>query len=185
MRRVRSYCKNATHVVRILENTQVPPTSYLASLDIESLYTNISFNMAIEVILKIFAGHPKLILYLDLIKFVLLNNIFQFSGRIYLQVCGIAMGTTMAPALASIVVAHYEDKYLESLQQQPLVWKRYIDDVLVVWPYSKVDFKKFFDGLNRIYPFQFFTVYTCGQYNCAAIVHSFACHSKHWDKFIV
>ena len=112
MKRVRSYCKNATHVVNILKNIRVPPTSYLASLDIESLYTNISFDMAIDVFLKIFANHCRLVLYLDLLKFVLKNNIFQFSGRIYHQLCGIAMGTTMAPALASIVVAHFEEEYL-------------------------------------------------------------------------
>lgn len=158
MKQVRSYCKNATHIVRILSNTIAPPTSYLVSLDIESLYTNISFNMAIEVFLKIFAGHPKLILYLDLLKYVLNNNIFQFSGKIYHQVCGIAMGTTMAPALASVVVAYYEDMYLESRQLLPLVWRRYIDDILAVWPYSTGDFLDFFDGLNRVHPNLRFTM---------------------------
>ena len=59
MKQIRSYCKNATHVVHILKNMKVPPTSYLASLDIESLYTNISFDMAIEVFLKIFLGTPN------------------------------------------------------------------------------------------------------------------------------
>ena len=85
MKQARSYCKNATHVVNILKTTRIPPTSFLASLDIESLYTNISFDMAIEVLLKIFSKHPRLVLYLDLLKFVLKNNIFQFSGKIYHQ----------------------------------------------------------------------------------------------------
>ena len=53
------------------------------------------------------------------------------------------MGTTMAPALASIVVAHYEEEYLDKVSRQPIVWKRYIDDILVVWPYSKEDFLVF------------------------------------------
>ena len=80
MKRVRSYCKNATHIVRILEIVQVPPTSYLATLDIESLYTNISFDMAIEVFLKIFAGHPRLVLYLDLLKYVLKTTYFNLAA---------------------------------------------------------------------------------------------------------
>ena len=70
MKRVRSYCKNASHV-NILENIRVPPTSYLSSLDIESLYTKITFDIAIDVLLKIFADQPRLVLYLDLVKFVL------------------------------------------------------------------------------------------------------------------
>ena len=137
MKRVCSYCKNATHIVCILKNVKVPPTSYLATVDIEWLYTNISFDMAIEVCLTIFVGHPRLVLYLDLLMCVLKNNIFQFSGRIYHQVCGIAMGTMVAAALASVVVVHYEDKHLESLHHRPLVWRRYIYDILVVWPYLK------------------------------------------------
>ena len=98
-------------------------------LIISSKFQYPHFDMAIEVFLKIFASHPRLVLFLDLLKFVLKNNIFQLSANIYHQVCGIAMGTTMAPALASIVVAYYEEKYLNSLYLKPLVWLRYIDDV--------------------------------------------------------
>ena len=81
MRQVRSYCKNATHVVNILKNIKVLPTSYLASLDIQSLYANISFDMAIKVFLKIFAKHPRLVLYLDLLKFVFKNSVFNLAGK--------------------------------------------------------------------------------------------------------
>ena len=73
--------------------------------------------MAIKVFLKIFAQHGKLVLYLELLKFVLKNNIFQFNGKIYHQICGIAMGTKLAPALAFVVVAHYEEEYLDTLSR--------------------------------------------------------------------
>ena len=73
-----------------------PPLSYLVSLDIESLYTNInSFDMAIKVFLEIFAQRDKLVLYLELLKFVFKNDIFQFNGKAYHQICGIAMGTEL------------------------------------------------------------------------------------------
>ena len=39
MRNTRSYCKNATRVVNLLSRLVVPPHSYLASLDIEALYS--------------------------------------------------------------------------------------------------------------------------------------------------
>ena len=158
MKQTRSYCKNATHIVNILKTTKITPTSFLASLDIESLYTNISFDMAIQVMLKIFSKHPRLVLYLDLLKYVLKNNIFQFNGKIYHQICGIAMGTTMAPALASIVVAYYEEEYLSRLQLKPLLWRRYIDDILIVWPHSRHDFLVFFEGLNHVHPNLKFTM---------------------------
>ena len=60
MKCVRSECKNPEHFVNTLKNTRVPPTSYLASLDTELLFTNISFDMAINVILNIFKIHPRL-----------------------------------------------------------------------------------------------------------------------------
>ena len=68
------------------------------------------------------------------------------------------MGTTMAPALASIVVAYYEEEYLLTLQQQPLLWRLYMDDVLTIWPYSKDNFFKFFRGLNCVVPNSKFTM---------------------------
>ena len=87
-----------------------------------------------------------------------LNNVFQFNGSIYHQVGGIAMGTRMAPALASIVIAYYEEEYLQSLQQQPLLWRHCIDDILTIWPYLKGDFLKFFKGLNLAHPILKFTI---------------------------
>ena len=68
------------------------------------------------------------------------------------------MGVTMEPALASVVVAHNEEKYLNHFYHKPLVWKWYIDDVLTIWPYSKQDFLKFFDGLNLVHPNLRFTM---------------------------
>ena len=38
------------------------------------------------------------------------------------------------------------------------MWRRYIDDILVVWPYSKVEFFKFLEGLNRVHPNLRFTM---------------------------
>ena len=64
MRSAHSYVKNVTYIFNILKTVKDSPSLYLASLDIELLYTcmNISFDMAIKVILEIFAGHPRLVL---------------------------------------------------------------------------------------------------------------------------
>ena len=61
------------------------------SLDIEFLYTNISHRLASETFSRRISTHPKFVLLLDLLKFVLTNNVFQ--------------GTLLAPALATIVIA--------------------------------------------------------------------------------
>ena len=112
MRRVASYLENSTDLVNTLSKTKLPTNSLLCTLDIESLYTNITHKQAVIAFARRFRAHPKFVFYLDLLKFVLSNNVFQFDGRFFSQRCGIAMGTKLAPALATIVVADFEEKYL-------------------------------------------------------------------------
>ena len=64
----------------------------------------------------------------------------------------------MAPTLASIVV--YEEEYLAKLHQQPLVWIRYIKDVLMIWPHPKQDLVEFLHGLNLLHSNLRFTMDT-------------------------
>ena len=49
-----------------------------------------------------------------------------------------------------IVLAYYEEEFPRSLQQQPLVWRRYIDDILTIWPYGGafVHLRKLLDLTN-------------------------------------
>ena len=104
MRSTKSYLKNSTQLVNILSNKRIPANAFLICLDIESLYTNISHDQAIITFLKIFKNHPQLTFLLDLLKFVLKNNIFEFDNLTFTQTCGLAMGTKLAPALATIYI---------------------------------------------------------------------------------
>ena len=64
MKGTESYLNNSTQLVNILRNKRIPIHSYLITLDIESLYTNISHDQAIITFLKIFKGHPQLVFLL-------------------------------------------------------------------------------------------------------------------------
>ena len=152
MKRIPSYCKNSLEIVNLIRETKIPYDSYLTTLDVESLYTNISFEMAISTFIGLFKNNPRLVLYLDLLKFVLYHNIFQFNGTTYRQICGLAIGTKLAPAMASLVVAAYEDKFLQNYTPSPLIWKRYIDDLLVIWPHSRPALQEFIENCNGMHP---------------------------------
>ena len=149
MRKVKSYIKNSTDLINILEELEVPPDAYLITLDIESLYTNISHDEAITTFLKKFIQHPKKVFLLDLLKYVLKNNIFKFNNLTFTQLCGVAMGTKLAPALATIYIGDLEENFIKHRTRQPLLWVRYIDDVFTIWPHSKEDFEYFLADLNR------------------------------------
>ena len=103
MKQVESYLKNSQALLETLSTLRIPKHFLLVTLDIESLYTNISHEEAIIYLIRKFKGHPLIVFVLDLLKYVLKNNVFVFDNLIiFTQLCGIAMGTKLAPALATI-----------------------------------------------------------------------------------
>ena len=103
-----------------------------------SLYTNIVNAEAIAAIISILeakrpaSARPSNATLIELLKFVLEFNNFQFNGENFLQVGGTAMGTRVAPSLANIFMAIFEATHLPGHHRQPFLWKRYLDDVLVI-----------------------------------------------------
>ena len=150
MKSTKSYLKNSTQLVNILSNKRIPANAYLITLDIESLYTNISHDQAIITFLKVFKNHPQVVFLLDLLKFVLKNNIFEFDNLVLTQTCGLAMGTKLAPALATIFIGQLEETFLSSRALKPEIWLRYIDDIFLVWAHPLNDFHMFLAEINGI-----------------------------------
>ena len=81
----------------------VSDVSYLVSLDVRSLYTNILHTEGIEdVKQKLKKSKPSILR---------LNN-FAFNGINYLQKKGCTIGTKCAPSYASIFVGWFEEKFI-------------------------------------------------------------------------
>lgn len=135
---VSSYVANSTDFLRRLSSQRLPPSSLLITLDVASLYTNISHEDARQVVHRVFTGFPDvpylppLVIVEELLLFVLEHNIFVFNGQYFSQRHGVAMGTKLAPALATLYLTHIEEDFLDGLSLRPLVWFRYIDDIFCV-----------------------------------------------------
>ena len=99
--------------------------------------------------MKIFEKHPQKVFLLDLLKYVLKNNIFKFDNLLFTQTHGIAMGTKLAPALATIYIGQVEEALLVSRPKKPTLWVRYIDDIFAVWPHSIEEFHALLTDLNE------------------------------------
>ncbi len=84
----------------------------------------------------------------DLLNIVLTKNYFQFADTMYHQVQGTEMGTKMAPAYANLFMAGLEERLLITYHIKPIIWKRYIDVVLCVWPDTEQELEKFMNYLN-------------------------------------
>ena len=150
-----SFLKNSQSLVTILKSTPIPPSDhvFLVSIDVKSLYTTIPQDEGIEAILKHneAIGLPKFITR-QLLNFILKNNIFTFNATPYQQRTGVAMGTPLAPTLANLFMATLEERFLKTQDKQPLIYKRYIDDIFIVWTHSMADFQTFFANLNGFHP---------------------------------
>ena len=87
-----------------------------------------------------------------MLRLILQENSFQFIGKDYLQIHGTAMGTKMAVSFADIFMAKIETEIINHCTKKPLVWKRYIDDVLSLWDTSKEEVNTFIEQANSYHP---------------------------------
>jgi hypothetical protein len=72
-------------------------------------------------------------LVLDLLKVHLENNCFSFDNTFYKQTRGIPMGRAWAPAVASIFMSEWDEKFLNLLPHKPIIYRRYIDDIFCLF----------------------------------------------------
>lgn len=147
-----SYVKDSYYFIDLVKSLTIPADSFLFSIDIDSLYTNIDIAAGLQAVREIFLKYPdanrpdKEIL--ELLEINLRRNDFEFDGDFYLQIKGTAMGKRFAPAYANIFMAKWEAEALEKCPRKPLHYLRYLDDIWGVWTYSKPDFEEFIRSLN-------------------------------------
>ena len=143
-----SYLRDSSHLINLIRNLRIPKDSILATLDVTSLYTNISNNEGIEAVGGYLSRHRHYSSLLQLLRTVLTTNIFKFDNKDFLQVGGTAMGTKLAPSFANLFMGYFEDKFIYSYRLQPLLWKRFIDDIFFIWTYGEEELTTFIKYLN-------------------------------------
>lgn len=131
---------------RLLELTSLNPKHEhtLITMDINSLYTNIPLDHALERVmtfLQTYSNYPqkRMELIRIVLEYVLYTNIFQYNGDLYKQIRGIAMGSNPAPDIANITVFMDEQECFnaffspmnDGLHPLPL-YVRLLDDVLMI-----------------------------------------------------
>jgi peptide-methionine (R)-S-oxide reductase len=131
--------KRTTDTISRLHNikkSEISDKSFLVTMDIESLYTNIDIKI-LEEILQHFDPYLS-----QLCKFVNENNKFEYLGSVYHQSGGIAMGTNSAPEMANIYLLTLLDTQILQIPEIKS-YCRYLDDLFFVWNGSE-------SGLNRL-----------------------------------
>ena len=67
------------------------------------------------------------------------------------------MGTKMAVAFANILMAEIKTQILDKSANKPLVWKRYIDDIISLWHANRDVVDQFVERANKHHPTTKFT----------------------------
>ena len=71
---------------------------YMASLDVDALFTNIGLDETIDICVKKLFKTP--------------NILVTFNNKIYIQEDGVAMGSPLGPILANIFLSRHEENWL-------------------------------------------------------------------------
>jgi hypothetical protein len=173
-----SYVKDTTHFLQLVEKWKsdygpLPAAALIVTIDVVGLYTNIPHHEVATSVRDLIRGSRHLVpdapstgLLLEIIDFVLQNNVFSFNGDIFQQIFGTAMGTPMAPTIANIFMGWLEKNILNNSTHNidPALWKRYIDDIITLWFHGEEALHTFMTWLNNLHPSIKFT-YSFGRKN--------------------
>ena len=111
----------------------------LASLDVESLFTNVPIDTTIDIIINRcfhnnYMSAPKIspIILKEMLILCTKECIFKsFNGELYQQVDGIAMGSPLGPTFANFYLGDIEEKIFK-ITEKPKIYCRYIDDIFLL-----------------------------------------------------
>ncbi len=168
--KIDSYIRDSGHLISMLEQLKLPKNCTLATIDVKALYLNIPHKEGIKAVMdRLYYNNPNSegipippSTMTDLLNIVLTKNYFQFADHMYHQIQGTAMGTKMAPAYANTFMAELEKNLLQNYTMKPILWKRYIDDILCIWPGPPSEVQTFMNYLNSIHDTIKFT-YECSK----------------------
>ena len=156
---VNAHLINTQHLIK--ELSKLPPlpcNTSLITIDVKSLYTSIPIDEGLDA-LMVYANLVPLpnTTTKRLLTLVLKNNFFVFNKAIYHQLTGVAMGSPISPTLAILFMHNLETNFLSKLTHKPLFWKRYIDDIFVLWDGDQSTINNFISLLNNTHPSISFT----------------------------
>ncbi|XP_057296240.1 uncharacterized protein LOC130625194 [Hydractinia symbiolongicarpus] len=93
---------------------------FMASLDVDSLFTNIPLQETIDICTDSLFSETDLVSnfcksdFRKLLSLATENSYFTFDGQLFKQVDGVAMGSPLGPSLANAFLSHHEKTWLDN-----------------------------------------------------------------------
>ena len=198
--KIPSYLQDTPDFLRHLENENkiAPPleNEILVTIDVSSLYTNISPEEGIAEVRNSMLNCENrdsdipVEFLMRVLEQVLTLNIFELDKQLYIQKIGTAMGTVCAPPYANIFMNKI-DNLIKNLAKSighvdPIrLYKRFLDDIFLVWKGSIEELQNFLSQLNSLHPTIKFTSEITSPYKCDMKgPHDCFCHSSKSIPFL-
>ena len=164
---------------------------YMASLDVESLFTNIPLNETINNCVSdlhnknLYNGKLSKRDLFKLLETATSESSFIFDYLLYKQVDGVAMGSPLGPTLANAFLCHYEKEWLDNcpIHFKPVIYKRYVDDIFVLFS-SKEHVQLFVDYMNKQHKCLRFTSEAENDNSFSFLDIKITCHNKQFKTSV-
>ena len=150
--------KDSLSLIRQLESMSFSPQQniILTSADVAALYPSINIEDGMTALQWFMAKHTSIPLnlqpkYLKLARFVLDNNYVECKNieGSFLQRIGTAMGTSFSVTYAIIFMIWLETPIVDEFRRHIVLYKRYIDDIFLIWSGSIAELCRFRDKLGN------------------------------------
>lgn len=133
------YIKDSRHFKSKIRDIEIPVNYCLISLDVISLYTNIPILHAKKIInkkwdhIKKYTDIPQ-DEFLEAIELTLTSTYFTYEKKLFKQIDGCAMGSSISSVIAQLVLEDLEETVIEKLNFSIPFFFRYVDDCITAVP---------------------------------------------------
>jgi hypothetical protein len=139
-----------------MNTTTLPENTFPVSIDVVGLYSNIPNEEGLECFKEALDTRKEKTvptnLLVTLLRLVLIWNIFEFDKNMFLQLTGTAMGTRAAPTFPNIFMAKIDKMVLAGNETLISFFRRFIDDIFMLWLGTEEQFLTFMDNINSLHP---------------------------------
>ena len=173
MKNLETFLKDGKHSLKVIEelNNQIESGEIdldgvaLVSLDVEAMYNNMTEQLGTGASKEYLDNRifqvdgeqdpvsPESIL--AALELCLQSNIFEFNKKLFKQVGGVGTGMKLSPTYACLGMGNFENIVFTSNQNllsQILLWKRFIDDILMLFRGTKSECEDLVNWLNSLMP---------------------------------
>ena len=131
---------HAVEEIRKINFADITEEWCFVSFDVVSLFTNVPLKRTVNIILDRIYKEKKIDVKLNrstLKKLILdccTKTTFSFNEKLYEQIDGVCMGSSLGPILANIIMTELEKQTLDKLFKDNIIkfYARYVDDTLVL-----------------------------------------------------